>query len=92
MAQSLILDDEQPLLQSLTLELGRGGHHCLPAETGSEAMRIIEKESIDMAILDDDGEPLPQGQIGEVSIRSVCNFLGYWKNEDATKAAFSKDG
>ncbi|MGE4618525.1 MAG: sigma-54 dependent transcriptional regulator [Planctomycetota bacterium] len=52
MAQILILDDEQPLLQSLTLELGRGGHHCLTAETGSEALNIIENESIDMAILD----------------------------------------
>ena len=52
MAQILILDDEQPLLQSLTLELGRGGHQCLAAETGAEAMSIIDKESIDMAILD----------------------------------------
>ncbi|MEE2890399.1 MAG: sigma-54 dependent transcriptional regulator [Planctomycetota bacterium] len=52
MAQILILDDEQPLLQSLTLELGRGGHQCLAAETGAEAMSIIKSESIDMAILD----------------------------------------
>ncbi len=52
MAQILILDDEQPLLQSLTLELGRGGHQCLAAETGSEALDIIENNSVDMAILD----------------------------------------
>jgi len=52
MAQILILDDEIPLLQSLSLELGRGGHRCLPAETGAEALRIIKNESIDMAILD----------------------------------------
>ena len=58
-----------------------------PNSTGMPSLPLV-----DMAILDDDGEPLPQGQIGEVSIRSVCNFLGYWKNEDATKAAFSKDG
>ncbi len=52
MAQILILDDEQPLLQSLTLELGRGGHVCLAAETGAEALRILESQSVDMAILD----------------------------------------
>lgn len=52
MAQILILDDEQALLQSLTLELGRGGHQCLAAETGSEALDIIENNSVDMAILD----------------------------------------
>ena len=52
MAHILILDDEQPLLQSLTLELGRGGHTSLPAETGAEALRILETRSIDMAILD----------------------------------------
>jgi len=51
-AQILILDDEIPLLQSLTLELGRSGHRCLPAETGTEALKIIKNESIDMAILD----------------------------------------
>jgi len=52
MAQILILDDELPLLQSLTLELGRGGHQCLAAETGTEALSIIENNSIEMAILD----------------------------------------
>ena len=52
MAHILILDDEQPLLQSLTLELGRGGHTSLPAETGAEALRLLETRSIDMAILD----------------------------------------
>jgi acyl-CoA synthetase (AMP-forming)/AMP-acid ligase II len=30
--------------------------------------------------------------VGEVCIRSVANFRGYWKNDDATKAAFTADG
>ncbi|MGB3471580.1 MAG: AMP-dependent synthetase, partial [Erythrobacter sp.] len=34
---------------------------------------------------------LAQGEVGEVCIRSVANFLGYWQNEEATKAAFTKD-
>ncbi len=52
MAQILILDDEQPLLQSLSLELGREGHQCLLAETGREAYAILEKSPPDLAILD----------------------------------------
>ena len=50
------------------------------------------KPLVDLAILDDDGEPLPQGGVGEVCIRSVCNFDGYWNNEAATKAAFFPNG
>jgi acyl-CoA synthetase (AMP-forming)/AMP-acid ligase II len=58
-----------------------------PGSTGRPS-----KPMVDLAILDDMGNPLPQGQVGEVCIRSVANFRGYWKNDDATKAAFTADG
>jgi long-chain acyl-CoA synthetase len=58
-----------------------------PGSTGTAS-----KPLVDLAILDDDGKALPQGQVGEVCIRSVCNFLGYWKNEEATRAAYTDDG
>ncbi|MCT2559957.1 acyl--CoA ligase [Tsuneonella sp. YG55] len=57
-----------------------------PGSTGTAS-----KPLVDLAILDDDGKPLAQGQVGEVCIRSVCNFLGYWKNEDATRNAYTDD-
>lgn len=50
------------------------------------------KPLVDMAILDDAGAPLAQGQVGEVCIRSIANFEGYWNNDAATKAAFTDDG
>lgn len=50
------------------------------------------KPLVDLAILDDDGNPVAQGGVGEVCIRSVCNFEGYWNNEAATKAAFFDNG
>ena len=50
------------------------------------------KPLVDLAIIDDAGNVLPQGQIGEVSIRSIANFEGYWGNHAATEAAFTSDG
>ncbi|MCH2237614.1 MAG: AMP-dependent synthetase [Sphingomonadales bacterium RIFCSPHIGHO2_01_FULL_65_20] len=58
-----------------------------PDSTGQASRPLV-----DLAILDDNGHPLPQGQVGEVAIRSVANFLGYWNNEAATKAAIMPDG
>ncbi|MFM7349984.1 MAG: class I adenylate-forming enzyme family protein [Erythrobacter sp.] len=58
-----------------------------PGSTGRAS-----KPLVDLRILDDAGNALPQGQVGEVCIRSVANFRGYWKNEEATRAAFTADG
>ncbi|TCD06511.1 AMP-dependent synthetase [Erythrobacteraceae bacterium CFH 75059] len=58
-----------------------------PGSTGRASEPLV-----DLAILDDEGRPVPQGERGEVCIRSVANFLGYWKNEEATRAAFTADG
>jgi len=57
-----------------------------PGSTGTASRPMV-----DLAILDDDGNKLAQGEVGEVCIRSVANFLGYWQNEEATKKAFTKD-
>lgn len=58
-----------------------------PSSTGPAT-----KPLVDVAILDDDGKPIPQGERGEVCIRSIANFNGYWDNEEATRAAFTSDG
>ena len=59
------------------------------AKPGSTGM--ASRPLVDMAILDDAGNALAQGEVGEISIRSVANFLGYWKDEEATKAAYTDD-
>jgi long-chain acyl-CoA synthetase len=50
------------------------------------------KPLVDLGILDDDGNHMPQGERGEVCIRSIANFNGYWNNDAATEAAFTSDG
>jgi len=57
-----------------------------PGSTGTASKPMVE-----VAILDDDGNEMAQGDVGEVCIRSVANFLGYWKNEEATAEAFTDD-
>ena len=58
-----------------------------PGSTGTASKPLVE-----LGILDDDGKELAAGEIGEVSIRTICNFLGYWNNTEATKAAITPDG
>ncbi|MCU0729414.1 MAG: acyl--CoA ligase [Sphingopyxis sp.] len=57
-----------------------------PDSTGPASRPLV-----DLAIIDDAGNVLPQGEVGEVSIRSVCNFDGYWNNPEATAAAYTAD-
>lgn len=58
-----------------------------PGSTGTASRPLV-----DLAILDDAGTALPAGETGEVAIRSICNFLGYWENPEATAAAITPDG
>ena len=71
--------------------IGCGNFHenyiAKPGSTGAPSRPLV-----DMAILDDAGQPLPQGQVGEVAIRSVANFGGYWADPAATAAAITPDG
>ena len=58
-----------------------------PDSTGPASAPLV-----DLAIIDDAGAVLPQGEVGEVSIRSIANFTGYWNNPEATASAYTADG
>jgi acyl-CoA synthetase (AMP-forming)/AMP-acid ligase II len=47
---------------------------------------------IELAIVDADGARLPDGEIGEVCLRSPAVMTGYWQDDAATAAAFTADG
>ncbi|MCP4903747.1 MAG: acyl--CoA ligase [bacterium] len=46
----------------------------------------------DVAIFDDEGRRLPDGEDGNICVRGANVMLGYWRNPDATKEAFFDDG
>jgi acyl-CoA synthetase (AMP-forming)/AMP-acid ligase II len=41
---------------------------------------------VELAILDDEGQPLPPGQVGEIAVRTERMMRGYYGQADATRA------
>jgi long-chain acyl-CoA synthetase len=58
-----------------------------PASTGRPHRPMVE-----LAILGEGDRHLPQGETGEIAIRSAANIRGYWRDPEATEAAFTADG
>jgi acyl-CoA synthetase (AMP-forming)/AMP-acid ligase II len=57
-----------------------------PASTGRPQRPIVE-----LAVIGEDGRHLPSGERGEIAIRSAANIRGYWRDPEATRAAFTAD-
>jgi acyl-CoA synthetase (AMP-forming)/AMP-acid ligase II len=65
----------------------RDNYLAKPDSTGRASAPLVE-----LAILDGAGKPVPQGGRGEIAIRTICNFKGYWNRPQATADAFTADG
>jgi len=48
--------------------------------------------STEVAILDDDGKPLPLGSTGEIAIRGPQVMAGYWNRPEETAKSMTADG
>ncbi len=63
--------------------------HRLGGTLGSVGYAAMGQE---IRILDANHASLPPGQIGEIYVRGPSLMDGYFRHEDATRAAFTKDG
>ena len=64
----------------------RDNYLAKPDSTGAASKPLVE-----VAIVDGAGRHLPQGQRGEIGIRTICNFTRYWNRPEDTAAAFTAD-
>lgn len=75
-------------------------------ETGSDRQYFLDRttsirdtllpvgyatEGTDVLLLDDDGQEVPLGQVGEIAIRSRYLSLGYWQKPELTQQRFLVD-
>jgi long-chain acyl-CoA synthetase len=68
--------------------LGSGDEYVNhPNSTGRVVPPLTE-----IKIIDEDWNELPEGEVGEVAIKSLGNMIGYWKNPEATKECMNDDG
>ncbi|MCF8882296.1 fatty acid--CoA ligase [Erythrobacter sp. SN021] len=60
---------------------------------GNQRMKSAGKAvpGAELRVVDEDGEELPRGEVGELICRSPSNMQGYWNLPDATRGAL-KDG
>ncbi|MCR9179215.1 MAG: fatty acid--CoA ligase [Erythrobacteraceae bacterium] len=61
---------------------------------GSPRMRSVGKPlaGVEIKIIDEAGNPVPAGAVGEIATRSSKNMRGYWNNPDATAATIDAEG
>ena len=52
MRKILVVDDEKPCLSLLQWHLQRNGYEVLTAMNGDEALKVLEKHSVDLVITD----------------------------------------
>lgn len=61
---------------------------------GSPRMRSVGKPlaGVEIKVIDEAGNPVPAGTVGEIATRSNKNMRGYWNNDEATAATVDAEG
>ena len=81
-------------LPHIQISVGYGLTECFAISTSTpfeDALRKIKAvgqclPTMEAKIMDDEGNEVPIGTIGEIVLKGVKVFKGYWKNPEATRA------
>ncbi|MFD1031259.1 class I adenylate-forming enzyme family protein [Metaplanococcus flavidus] len=74
-------------------EAGPSGTLMTGPEHSEKAGSIGKRAALhtEIRIVNDAGEDVESGEVGEILLRGEGNMLGYYKNDEATKAVFTGD-
>jgi long-chain acyl-CoA synthetase len=61
-----------------------------PEPVAGAAGRLVPRA--ELKVLDGNGNPVPRGAVGEGYSRGLGVMLGYWRDEEQTRAALTEDG
>lgn len=82
-----------PIIEAYGLSETSPGATCNPADLTEYTGAIgLPFSSTEIAILDDDGNPVPLGERGEIAIRGPQVMAGYWQRPDDTAKVMTPDG
>lgn len=66
---------------------------CNPVDSASYTGSIgLPLPNTEIALIDDDGGPVPAGQPGEIAVRGPQVMAGYWRRADETEKCMTRDG
>ncbi|MEZ5739585.1 MAG: long-chain-fatty-acid--CoA ligase [Burkholderiaceae bacterium] len=82
-----------PIIEGYGLSETSPSATCNPADATEFSGTIgLPLPSTEIVILDDDGNKLPFGEIGEIAIRGPQVMVGYWQRPDETAKVMTADG
>lgn len=86
-----VFQQQYGLTETAGLSLHRLEHDPDGDEVVQQRMRSIgiPFPGVELRLADDDGNPVPVGEPGEILLKSPGNMLGYWNNTPASLAALA---
>ena len=99
MAVQQVVADKWLKMTGVPIIEGYGLSETAPTATCNRADNLaftgnigLPVPSTDVAIIDDDGKPVPLGEPGEIAIRGPQVMVGYWNRPDETAKVMTADG